>query len=111
MVITRSAPAGEALMISPMPGYAGLRLHGDIDLATASALQTRLDELVDGEGDVHLDLAGLRFVDLNGAAVLVAVATRLGPARSLVLHAPSPALSQLLDEFWGGLARIRVHIS
>lgn len=111
MVVTRPAPTGDALTIIPMPDLPGACLVGDIDLATAPALQTALDTLVDGAGDVHLDLAGLGFVDLNGAAALVAVGARLGPDRTLVLHCPSPALTHMLGRFWDGVARIRIHRS
>lgn len=108
MVMTRTADTGIALIITPMSGRAGLRLVGEIDLATAPDLEAALDELLDGGGDVHLDLAELRFVDIKGAAVLVAAAARLAPDCSLVLHDPPPALCEIVDRFWSGVVRIRL---
>jgi anti-anti-sigma regulatory factor len=93
-----------------MTGQVGAHLHGDVDLATVPVLEAALDKLVAGNGDVHLGLAGLHFVDLSGASVLVAAATQLGPDRRLVLHDPPARLSQLLDGFWDGIARIRVTV-
>ncbi|MFN2495992.1 MAG: STAS domain-containing protein [Pseudonocardiaceae bacterium] len=94
-----------------MAGGVGVHLLGDVDLFTVPVLEAALDKLVAGHGDVHLGLAELHFVDLSGAAVLVAAAARLGPDRRLVLHDPPPALSQILDGFWGGVAKIRVNVS
>lgn len=108
MVTTRATATGEALTIRPMVGRSGLCLVGEVDLATAAALKSALDGLTEGDGDVHLDLAGLQFVDVSGVAVLVAAAAQLAPDRALVLHDPPPALSQILDRFWDGVARIRV---
>ena len=108
MVTTQVVDAGTALTITPMVGSAGLRLIGDIDLATAAALAEALDELVHGDGDVHLDLAQLQFVDVSGASVMIAAATRLGADRAIVLHNPPSVLSRLLERFWPDAAGIRV---
>ena len=108
MVTTHVVEAGKALTITPMIGRAGLRLIGDIDLATAAGLATALDELVHGDGDVHLDLAELQFVDVSGASVVVAAAAALGVHRALVLHDPPPVLSQILNRFWPDTAGIQV---
>lgn len=109
--MTRTAATGAALTIRPMVSRTGLCLVGEVDLATAPALKSALEGLMDGDGDVHLDLAGLQFVDVSGVAVLVAAAAQMVPGRALVLHDPPHALSQILDRFWGGVARIRVDIS
>ncbi|HEX2300284.1 MAG TPA: STAS domain-containing protein [Pseudonocardiaceae bacterium] len=108
---THVVEAGKALTITPMTDSAGLCLVGDIDLATAAALAAALDDLVQGDGDIHLDLAELQFVDLSGASVMVSAATRLGPDRAIVLHNPPPVLSQMLQRFWPAAAGILVDVS
>lgn len=111
MATTHAAQAGQALTITPMIDGPGLRLVGEVDLATAPVLAGALDELVRGDGDVHLDLAQLRFVDVSGASVVVAAAAELGAGRKLVLHRPPVALSQILARFWPGADRIQVDAS
>jgi len=111
MVTTQVVEAGKALTITPTADSAGLRLVGDIDLATAAALAAALDELVHGDGDVHLDLAELRFVDVSGASVVVSAAARLGADRAIVLHNPPSVLRQILDRFWPDAAWIQVDVS
>lgn len=108
MAMTHAAQAEKALTITPMTGGPGLRLIGEVDLATGPVLAAALDELVRGGGDVHLDLAELQFVDVSGASVVVAAAAALGSGRTLVLHRPPAVLSQILDRFWPGADRIRV---
>ncbi|MGH4026162.1 MAG: STAS domain-containing protein [Pseudonocardiaceae bacterium] len=110
MVTTHVVEAGAALTITPIADSAGLRLVGDIDLATAAALAAALDELVRGNGDVHLDLAELRFVDVSGASVVVSAATRLGADRAIVLHNPPSVLIRILDRFWPDAAGIQVDV-
>ena len=56
-----------ALEISPLPGVAGLRLDGELDLATAPLLKEALVDL-GYKRDVHLDLALLTFLDSSGRA-------------------------------------------
>ncbi|HEU0088558.1 MAG TPA: STAS domain-containing protein [Pseudonocardiaceae bacterium] len=113
MMLTRAVTAGDALTITPMAGGRGASLVGDVDLATAPVLEAALNRLLAGDrdGDLHLDLAGLHFVDLSGVAVLVTAAFRLAPERALVVHDPPPALLQIVDRFWGGVARIRMDVS
>jgi anti-anti-sigma factor len=49
-------------------------LRGDVDIATASALQHDLEEWASaGNGNVVLDCCGLTFIDSSGVAVIVKV--------------------------------------
>lgn len=111
MVTTHVVEAGKALTITPMIDRAGLRLIGDIDLATGAGLAKALDDVAHGVGDVHLDLAQLRFVDVSGASVVVTAAAALGVHRTLILHNPPPVLSQLLGRFWPDAAGIQVDVT
>lgn len=110
MTQTSSPVTGDELTITPIDGRHGVSVRGDVDIATVPALQSALDGLVAGSGDVHVDLGGLRFVDLSGAGALVAAAARLGPDRVLVLHEAPHSLRRILDRFWDGVARIRVDV-
>jgi anti-sigma B factor antagonist len=49
-------------------------LRGDVDLANAGDLQTKLSVLIDGtDDDIVLDCEGLAFIDSSGIAVVVHV--------------------------------------
>jgi len=49
-----------------------LRLHGELDLATAGTLEEALDEaLAGGAGRLVLDLSGLSFIDSTGISLLI----------------------------------------
>ena len=61
------------LEISPLTGVAGLRLEGELDLATAPLLKEALGDL-GSEREVHLDLALLTFLDSSGLHVIAALA-------------------------------------
>jgi anti-anti-sigma factor len=52
-------------------GWLHLRLSGELDLASASALGERLDDLRAGNQQVCLDLSNLDFMDSSGIALLV----------------------------------------
>lgn len=108
MATTSAGRVRTALTITPTKDGTGARLSGEIDLATAEVLAKALDELVHRGGDVHLDLADLRFVDVSGVAVVVAAAAELDSGRTVVLHHPPPALSQILNRFWPDVAHLRV---
>jgi anti-anti-sigma factor len=90
------SPAPGALSIACVidNGSASVSLQGELDLATASALEVRLGELEE-HGSTHLtvDLGGLAFIDSTGLRVLLQASARakergheltLRPARATV---------------------------
>lgn len=56
---------------------AGLRLAGEIDMATVPALELALEPFLDAGGDVVLNLVGLTFIDVAGMRVLADTASQL----------------------------------
>lgn len=73
------------------------RLPGPADLRTRPDFAELLRALCrQADGDVHLDLSEMDFVDAWGAAALVEAAATLGGGL-LVLHNPPPSLRRLLD--------------
>ena len=90
------------LEISPLTGVAGLRLDGELDLATAPLLKQALIDLearvgLGSERDLHLDLALLTFLDSAGLRAIVALARSLDGNRSVVLVNPSTAVRRCLE--------------
>ncbi|MEV0241505.1 STAS domain-containing protein [Streptomyces sp. NPDC050674] len=81
-------------------------LTGEIDLATAQALRTRLDALTGGSGlDLILDLRPVSFIDCAGLGVLCRVRNRVLARRGrLRLVSDSPSLRRVLRH--AGLAGV-----
>lgn len=75
----------------------GLRLTGEIDLATVSDLAAALEPHVREGGDITLDLSGVRFLGSSGVQVLIrALDTLNGRGRLLLAH-PGSSVRRLLE--------------
>ena len=86
----RPSPGTGPLAIGPLRGRAGLMLAGEADITTLDALRAALAALpADGTGDIHLDLTGLRFIDVCCTRELIALTGR-HPAARLIAHDPPP---------------------
>jgi anti-anti-sigma factor len=86
--------------MSPLTSRVGLRLDGEVDVATVGDLKRALAELAAVDADVHLELAGLGFIDLSGVAVLTSFAASLGPGRRLLLENPPAILRRMIRVLW-----------
>lgn len=97
-----SVQVGEQLTCRPLDGLSGsglpgsdlsgLRLVGEVDLATREIFTTALDEAMSSTGDLHLDLSELTFIDIGGVQVMLRSAERLWPSRRIFLHWSPPSL-------------------
>ncbi|GAA0975096.1 hypothetical protein GCM10009555_032380 [Acrocarpospora macrocephala] len=86
----------------------GLRIEGELDVATLPALTWALAEIA-GNGDICLDLAALTFIDVGCLRVLVTTAARLADGHVLTLWSASPQLRRLLELLrWHGTPRLRL---
>ena len=91
----RPSPGMGTLTIRPLQGRAGLMLAGEADITTRDALRAALAALpADGTGDIHLDLTGLRFIDLSCTRELIAITER-HPAVRLIAHDPPASLLRI----------------
>src|SRR4051794_38222618 len=80
------------------PAHTIVRLHGDIDLATAPVLRERLlSALRPGLRLLILDMSGVSFCDAAGLAVLIGTQRRAS-ALGIILHlaAPRPQVIKVL---------------
>ena len=77
-------------------------------MITRSCWEQALEDLASAHTDVSfVELSGLMFIDVGGAAALAVTAQQLGTGR-LVVDRPPPELERILDMFWPGLSRIEV---
>jgi anti-anti-sigma regulatory factor len=63
----------------------GLRITGCLDADAHASLIRALAEVADASGDLHVDMAGLEFLDLPGLRILISAAQGLGGERRLLL--------------------------
>jgi anti-sigma B factor antagonist len=80
-------------------GRTGVTIMGEIDMSNSSVLGDHLTGVVEAEKkDLVLNLAQVAFIDSTGLAVLISARRHLGLfGRSLVLEAPSDAVSRILE--------------
>ncbi|QXJ21604.1 STAS domain-containing protein [Actinomadura graeca] len=86
------------LRIASASGSSWLRLTGDVDVSNAPALSRALRAAeARAPGDVHLDLAGVDFIDVAGLRAITKAARDLDERECmLVLHSVSPHLDKLV---------------
>jgi anti-anti-sigma regulatory factor len=93
---------GGLLTTSALAGRVGLRLAGDVDASNHDRLRGVLTALpTDGITAVHLELAGLDFIDLAGTRELMAL-MQSHPGLCLILHDPPESLRRILALLWPG---------
>jgi len=63
--------------ITAMTAPAGIRLRGEVDIATLPSLELALEILVDHAADATVDLSELTFIDVCGLRALARAAIRL----------------------------------
>jgi hypothetical protein len=91
----RPLPGTGTLTIRPLQDRAGLMLAGEADITTLATLRAALAALpADGTGDIHLDLTGLRFIDVSCTRELIAITGRY-PAVHLIAHSPPASLLRI----------------
>jgi anti-anti-sigma regulatory factor len=83
--------------VTPLTGRVGLRLVGEIDLLNADVLAQAIAMLPPKPPEIHFQLSGLEFIDLQGTRELIKLA--IVPKR-LVLRHPPPTLLRIITLVW-----------
>jgi anti-sigma B factor antagonist len=81
-------------------GVTVLSVTGEVDVATAPALRSRLDDTVDtvGGGTVVVDLTGVTFIDSTGLGVLIGARKRCSEAgRELRVVVSEPRILKVFE--------------
>lgn len=82
----------------------GLRLQGELDLATVAEMEAALQDLVREGGDITLDVSGLQFMDSTAIQLLIRTVQGLDSRGRVVLDGPVHSVRRLIDVM--GLDRI-----
>ena len=82
------------LEISPLVNGAGIKLIGEVDIATARQLAEALFD-ISTESEIHLELSEVTFMDSSGLNALVTYARSRNGAGSLVMLNPSDHIERL----------------
>ncbi len=78
-------------------GATVLTVSGEVDLATAPALENTIDAILTGKpAALIIDLTGVSFLASAGMATLVAAHQRAGDTTTIVVVADGPATSRQL---------------
>ena len=94
-----ASPDG-GLVIRPLSGDHGLVLHGQADINSHLVLRTALRAAAaDRPHHFHLELAGLRFIDVCCTREIVAFTER-HPGMRVTLHHPPPGLLRITSLVW-----------
>lgn len=94
---------GPTLELSPLVGIPGIKLTGEVDLATAPQLKDALADIWT-ESEVLLDLSDLTFMDSSGVSAMLEFARTRNGAGPLVVVNPSADIERLFE-----LTRLEQH--
>ena len=95
----REASSAKTLRITIITDPPGLAIAGDVDFRSLEEFTLAVGHAVDTyQGDVHLDLSQLEFIEVSGMRVLADVSRRLAREnRRLVLKELAPHLRPVLQ--------------
>lgn len=92
-----SEPGERILRITRITDPPGLRLDGELDATRHEDVTEALSSLVAESGDIRLDLAGLRFIDLGALSLLTGFVGRRADGTRLVLDNLTPDVEKLIE--------------
>ncbi|WP_370022056.1 STAS domain-containing protein [Planotetraspora sp. GP83] len=87
--------ADRHLRVSCTAGSSSVVLTGEVDVSNSAALASVLNQARDSHGEIEIDTAGLRFIDLAGLRALAAPGGR--PGDRMRLRNVPPYMARLLE--------------
>ena len=100
--MTAASPIGPLyddglLRITWLPHVTGFRVEGTVDVTSRSGLDAALAAVQQGTADVHVDLSGLEFIDMEGLRLIVRAARDFSEGRLLFLEGVPSYVHTLLN--------------
>jgi anti-anti-sigma factor len=72
-------------------------LGGELDIATAPALEDAVQHAVESGGPILFDLSAITFVDSSGLHAFLSIAQGLGTRGCVLMHAPQERVRRLIE--------------
>ena len=92
--------SGSDLETSPLPGWTGLRIAGEVDINNHDQFRRALAPVfASGIIAVHLYVSGLRFIDVAGTRELITL-MKSHPHLRVILHNPPASLQRIIAVAW-----------
>jgi anti-anti-sigma factor len=92
--------SGSDLETFPLSGWTGLRIVGEVDINNHDQFRRALAPVfASGLIAVHLDVSGLRFIDVTGTRDLITL-MKSHPHLRLILHNPPASLQRIIALAW-----------
>jgi anti-anti-sigma factor len=85
------------LTIQSLDEPRGLRLSGELDLATVPELDAALRPLAEAGGEITIDVADLRFMDSSAVQLLIRTLQGLDHRGRITLLRPMTSVRRLID--------------
>lgn len=95
--------SSDVLVITSQGHPARLSVVGEIDLGTRQQFEEALARVFGTDGDTHLDLQGVPFMDTHSVTAIVQCAHRLsGEGGRLIVQNPPESLIRIYTMLWAG---------
>jgi anti-sigma B factor antagonist len=85
------------LLIESVDDPRGLRLAGELDLATVPDLDAALRPLAESGGEITMDVSALRFMDSSAVQLLIRTLQALDRRGRLYLVKPMASVRRLIE--------------
>jgi anti-anti-sigma factor len=97
--MSEGAPREFRVVDAPLDGAPGVRVEGEVDVASVTELAEALDEAIrTSEGAFVLDLCEVEFLDSRGLSVVLRARALLGrDERALVIVCPPGPVHRLFE--------------
>lgn len=86
-----------ALQVEAVDDPRGLRLVGELDLASVGDVDAALRPLVEDGGDITIDVSELRFMDSSAVQLVIRTLQGLDGRGRIVLHHPVSTVKRLIE--------------
>jgi anti-sigma B factor antagonist len=87
----------DKLQIIPTDDPHGVRLIGEVDMATAPELLDVLLAAMGGDRPITIDMAGVTFIDSSGVQAILNTAAEATPEDPVIVKDPSDAALRVME--------------